>query len=184
MSHHIDLLLCISCQKKETNKCHTRSNISHSSIYWTTPGSILDRQSLHYKLQHIPGYTDQTYTNMSRKASNDNQSILYGLDALQVLTDGLSLIRLHTAIQSSRYVNELCVLRYKCEIWHKCRAHNDKNIWIQGHLRCRLGRRWRPFSKMTAVNLFSHIFATASSKSVVLVSNIGFRGPLFQIYNI
>ena len=42
---------------------------------------------------------------------------------------------------------------------------------------------WRPFSKMAAVNLFSHILTTASSKSVVLVSKIGFWGPPFQIYN-
>ena len=35
----------------------------------------------------------------------------------------------------------------------------------------------QPFSKMAALNQFSHILTTASSKQVVLVSNIGFRGP-------
>ena len=37
-------------------------------------------------------------------------------------------------------------------------------------------------SKMAALNQFSYILTTASSKLVVFVSNIGFRGPPFQIY--
>ena len=38
------------------------------------------------------------------------------------------------------------------------------------------------FSKMADVNLFSHILTIVSSKSVVLVSKISFRGTPFQIY--
>ena len=35
---------------------------------------------------------------------------------------------------------------------------------------------------MAAVSLFSHILTTASSKSVVLVCNIGYLGSPFQMY--
>ena len=48
-------------------------------------------------------------------------------------------------------------------------------------LQIRNGNSWRVFSKMAAVNLFSHILTTASSKSVVLVSKIGLRRPYIQI---
>ena len=85
-------------------------------------------------------------------------------------------------ITSSRYVHELCVLWYKHEIWHKYRAHNYKKNLDTGHLRFRLGWRWRPFSKMAAVNLFSHIVKTNWSISVVLVHSKGCRGPPFEIY--